>query len=152
VKRVVTGWDDAGEPTILFDEEPSTTFDFGVAGSSEIWRTQAVPAEFRQTDDPTTGDFVVEPPIGGSICRIATYRPGAAIDVHSTRTVDYIIVISGELTMIFQDREIVLRAADVVVQQATPHGWANRGDEPCVVAAVLLTAEGASDKGRLHWP
>ena len=152
MRRVVTGWNEASEPTILFEGEPPTTFDFGVAGSAEIWTTETVPADFRQTSDPTAGDFAVEPPIGGSIFRIASYRPGAAVDVHSTETVDYIIVISGELTMIFEDRELVLRAGDVVVQQATPHGWANRGDEPCVVAAILLTAKGASDEGRLHWP
>jgi quercetin dioxygenase-like cupin family protein len=152
VKRVVTGWTEAGEPTILFEGEPPATFDFGVAGSAEVWSTKAVPAESRQTTDPTAAGFTVEPPIGGTVCRVATYRPGAAIDVHSTETVDYIIVISGELTMIFGDREILLGAGDVVVQQATPHGWANRSDEPCVVAAILLTAEGASDDGRMQWP
>jgi quercetin dioxygenase-like cupin family protein len=152
VKRVVTGWTQAGEPTILFEGEPPMTFDFGFAGSAEIWSTKAVPAAYRETGDPTTGDFAVEPPAGGSICRVATYQPGASVDVHATQTVDYVIVISGELTMIFEDRELVLRAGDVVVQQATPHGWANRASAPCVVAAVLLTAEGASDEGRLHWP
>lgn len=152
MKRVVTGWTEAGEPTILFEGEPPGTFDFGFAASAEIWSTPSVPAPSRETADPTAGGFAVEPPIGGSICRVATYQPGASVDVHATQTVDYIIVISGELTMIVEDRELVLYAGDVVVQQATPHGWANRGDEPCVVAAVLLTADGASDEGRLNWP
>ena len=151
MRRVVTGWNEAGEPAILFDDEP-TTFDFGFAASAEIWTTETVPADFRQRNDPTTGDFAVEPPIGGSICRIVSYQPGATVDIHSTETVDYVIVISGEFTMIVDDREIVLSPGDVVVQQATPHGWANRGDEPCVVAAILLTAKGASDEGRLQWP
>jgi quercetin dioxygenase-like cupin family protein len=152
VKRIVTGWTADGEPAILFEGPPSTEFDFGVARSAEIWRTNSVPTAFRETHDPTAGDFQVEPPIGGTICRIATYRPGATVDVHSTETVDYIIVLAGALTMVFGDRDIVLEPGDVVVQQATPHGWANRGSDPCVVAAILMTADGATDEGRLHWP
>jgi quercetin dioxygenase-like cupin family protein len=152
MKRVVNGWDESGNATILFEGEPPIQFDFGEATSAEIWRTNSVPAEFQGRGDTTSGEFQVEPPLGGSICRIASYRPGARVDSHSTETVDYVVVLAGELTMIFGDREIVLRPQDVVVQQATPHGWANNGAEICVVAVVLLTAEGASEEGRLHWP
>jgi quercetin dioxygenase-like cupin family protein len=138
VKRVVTGWNADGEPTVLYEGEPPARFDFGPARSEEIWSTDATPASSRRSDDPTRGEFRLEPPAQGSICRIATYVPGASIDVHATDTVDYVIVISGELTLVLPDREIVLGPGDVVVQQATPHGWANRGDVECVVAAVLL--------------
>jgi quercetin dioxygenase-like cupin family protein len=50
-----------------------------------------------------------------------------------------VVVLSGELTLLLGDQEIVLRTGDTVVQQATPHGWANRTTEPCTVAAVLLS-------------
>lgn len=152
MRRVVTGWSESGEPVVLFDGEPPGQFDFGEASAVEVWSTAAVPAGFRHTADPTLGDFRVEPPLGGSVCRLATYRPGANVEVHATQTVDYIIVIVGELTMIFGDREIVLGPGDVVVQQATPHGWANRGTTECTIAGVLLTAEGASVGGRIDWP
>lgn len=151
-RRIVTGWNDAGDPAVLFDGEAPGRFDFGQASSIEIWSTAAVPADVRRIDDPTLGGFRVEPPLGGTVCRIASYRPGASVEVHSTQTLDYIIVISGELTMLFEDREYVLGPGDSVVQQATPHGWANRGDVDCVVVAVLITAEGASDEGRVDWP
>ena len=152
MKRVVNGWGASGEPTVLFEGEPPAHFDFGEAQSYEIWRTASVPADYRPTDDPTRDDFHVEPPLGGSICRIATYKPGARIDIHSTETVDYMIVISGELTLVLNDREITLAPGDVVVQLAAPHGWANKGSEECVAAAVLLTAEGASEEGKISWP
>jgi len=152
VKRVVNGWTPAGEPTVLFEGEPPARFDFGEARSFEIWSTESVPASFRTTDDPTVGDFQVEPSLGGSICRIATYAPGAEIEIHSTQTVDYMVVISGELTLVLADREITLAPGDVAVQLAAPHGWANRGDEECVAMAVLLTAEGASEEGKIKWP
>jgi quercetin dioxygenase-like cupin family protein len=152
VKRVVTGWTSDGTPAILFEGEPPAKFGFGDIGSSEIWSTTAVPAPCHESDDPTAGDFAVEPPIGGTIFRIATYQPGANVEVHATQTVDYVIVLEGELTMIFDDRSVTLHAGDVVVQQATPHGWENRASTPCVVAAVLMTAEGATPQTQLHWP
>jgi quercetin dioxygenase-like cupin family protein len=151
VKRVVTGWNGQGEAVVLFEGEPSG-FDFGQASSMEVWSTEAVPASYSGTADAAAGDFKVEPPLGGSVCRIAVYKPGASVEIHTTQTVDYIIVISGELTMVLEDREIVLYPGDVVVQQATPHGWANRADTECVVAAVLVTAEGASSDKGIDWP
>ena len=152
MKRVVNGWTASGEPTILFEGEPPAQFDFGETGSYEIWSTASVPAEYRVTSDPTRGDFQVEPSLGGSVCRIARYAPGARIDIHATQTVDYMIVISGEMTLVLRDREITLFPGDVVVQLAAPHGWANKGTEECVLAGILLTAEGASEEGKIKWP
>ena len=152
MKRVVNGWSPSGEPAVLFEGEPPAEFDFGDTSSYEIWSTASVPAEYRVTEDPTRGDFHVEPELGGSVCRIAVYKPGAKIDIHSTQTVDYMIVISGELTLVLNDREITLFPGDVVVQLAAPHGWANRGSDDCVVAGVILTAEGASEEGKIKWP
>lgn len=152
MNRIVNGWSASGEPAVLFEGEPPAKFDFGETRSYEIWSTASVPAEYRVTEDPTRGDFQVEPHLGGSVCRIAVYTPGAKVDIHATQTVDYMIVISGELTLVLHDREIALFPGDVAVQLAAPHGWANKGSEDCVVAAILLTAEGASAEGRIAWP
>ena len=152
MKRVVNGWTESGEPAILYEGEPPTHFDFGVATSDEIWSTVGVPAAFTGTGDPTVGEFRVEPAIGGSICRVATYRPGAEIDIHSTQTVDYVIVVSGELTMVLDDGEVTLGPGDVVVQLAARHGWANRGAVDCVAVAILMTAEGATEEEMIKWP
>jgi quercetin dioxygenase-like cupin family protein len=141
MKRVVTGWNEVGDAVVLFEGEPPTQPDFGQARSVEIWSTDHAPARSDRTDDPTLGDFVLEPPAGGSICRLASYAPGATIPLHETSTVDYVVVVAGELTLLIGDRAITLEPGDVVVQQATPHGWENRGDVECVVAAVLLSSE-----------
>ncbi|MCW2963269.1 MAG: cupin protein [Actinomycetia bacterium] len=151
MRRVVTGWSADGKPILLFDGEPAH-FDFGMVSSDEIWSTTAVPADSRRSDDPTSAGFVLEPPHGGTVCRIASYRPGASVELHATQTVDYVIVLAGELTMLYGDDEIVLRPGDIVVQQGTPHGWANRANTDCVVAAILLTAEGAAEREGLEWP
>jgi quercetin dioxygenase-like cupin family protein len=152
MKRVVNGWNENGEPTILYEGPPPKHYDFGVASSDEIWATDGVPAAWKETRDPTLGDFRVEPPLGGSIVRVATYKPGASIDIHSTKTVDYVIVVSGELTLVLEDRDITLTPGDVVVSLAGPHGWANRGSTDCVAVAVLLTAEGATAEELIKWP
>jgi quercetin dioxygenase-like cupin family protein len=61
--------------------------------------------------------------------------------MHRTETVDYVIVLSGEVTMLLDDSEVVLRAGDVMVQCGTNHAWSNRGTEPCQIAFVLVDGE-----------
>ena len=58
---------------------------------------------------------------------------------HATETVDFVVVLSGELTMTIGGREETLKAGDSVIQQATPHDWVNRGTEPCILAGVLIS-------------
>jgi quercetin dioxygenase-like cupin family protein len=61
--------------------------------------------------------------------------------MHKTATVDYIIVIKGEIWAIMDKGETSLKPGDVLVQRGTNHSWSVRGNEPCVIAAVLVTAE-----------
>jgi uncharacterized cupin superfamily protein len=60
--------------------------------------------------------------------------------MHRTRTVDYAIVMEGEIDMLLDDSEIHLRAGDVLIQQGTNHAWVNRGTKPCRIAFVLIDA------------
>ena len=139
MKRVVTHVDDAGNPVTAFCGQPSKKEDFGLTESIELWITDGAPFSSPGEGDPTLGEWRLEPPPGGTIFRIATHQPGEQVPVHSTETVDYVVVLSGQLVLLVGDEEIVLQAGDTVVQQATPHGWANRSTEPCTVAAVLLS-------------
>jgi len=61
--------------------------------------------------------------------------------MHTTRTVDYIVVLSGRVTLLLDKGEVELKPFDVVVQRGTNHGWVNRGDEPAVMAAILIDAK-----------
>ncbi|GAA0512104.1 cupin domain-containing protein [Pigmentiphaga sp. GD03639] len=61
--------------------------------------------------------------------------------MHRTETVDYAIVLSGEITMLLDDSEVTLRAGDVLVQCGTNHAWSNRGTEPARVAFILLDGQ-----------
>jgi quercetin dioxygenase-like cupin family protein len=139
MRRVVTGFDQEGNPAALFDGEAERIEDFGLTQAVELWMTGGAPLDTARDQDPVIGDWRLEPPEGGTIFRLATHQPGEEVALHATQTVDYVIVLSGELVLLLGETEIVLKAGDAVVQRATPHGWANRSSEPCTVAAVLLS-------------
>jgi mannose-6-phosphate isomerase-like protein (cupin superfamily) len=61
--------------------------------------------------------------------------------MHKTRTVDYIILLSGRVTLLLDDDEVDLEPFDVVVQRGTNHAWVNHGDEPAVLAGILIDAD-----------
>ena len=61
--------------------------------------------------------------------------------MHRTETIDYAIVLSGEITMLLDDSEVLLKAGDVLVQVGTNHAWSNRSHKPCVIAFVLVDGE-----------
>ena len=61
--------------------------------------------------------------------------------MHRTETIDYAIILSGEITMVLDDADVLLKAGDVVVQCGTNHAWSNRTNAPCVVAFVLIDGE-----------
>jgi quercetin dioxygenase-like cupin family protein len=85
----------------------------------------------------------------GSVFRIVEYQPGVAPRRHRTETIDYAVVISGEIDMQLDDSTVRLRAGDVLVQQATMHDWINRGTVPCVIAFVLVPAKPAERDGKV---
>ncbi len=102
----------------------------------ELWRADA-----RGTAMPTGPDWSLMPADGGHVFRIAEFPPAARGDIawmHRTATIDYGIVIDGELTLVTEHAEITIRAGDVFVQQGVDHGWINRGDRPCRMAVVLI--------------
>ena len=141
MRRLVIGWDESGkEAAVLFDGEPPVNLDFEYAAASEIWISHSTPPDLRGREDTAAREWDLLPPPRGSAFRIATYPPGAEVAEHSTETLDYIVVIEGQLTLLIAGREITLHPGDTVVQQGTPHGWANRGDTRCVIAAILLSA------------
>lgn len=68
------------------------------------------------------------------------FRPPRHPFMHRTRSLDYAIVLSGEIDMLLDDGELHLNAGDVIVQQGTNHAWVNRGKETCRIAFVLIDA------------
>ena len=148
-RRVVTGHDPAGKSVFLADGAPPVvrTAPDGAA-FHELWSTPAMPAPIGPTEpEPTERSLTVPPDPNGTKIRINEFPPGAVSPMHRTQTVDYGIVIEGEMVLVLDDSETVLRAGDVVVQRGTNHRWENRSGTTARVAFILI--DGAFTPGLL---
>jgi mannose-6-phosphate isomerase-like protein (cupin superfamily) len=85
----------------------------------------------------------------GTILRVVEYQPGVAPRMHRTETIDYAVVMSGEIDMQLDHGAVRLRAGDVLVQQATLHDWINRGTVPCRIAFVLVPTKPLERGGKV---
>ncbi len=153
-RRVVTGHDATGRSVVLSDGPPPVRHDLPASGVSfhEIWRTSASPAPIAATEDePTATALRVPPDPGGTKIRVNVFAPGALDDrglqtpIHRTESVDYGIVLEGEIHLVLDDSQVLLRAGDIVVQRGTDHAWANRSAAPCRVAFVLVDGQFTDD-------
>lgn len=152
MNRVVTGFDDAGRPVIVHRGEPPTVIHAGRYVTTELWVTDRTPP-MASAADTSTRAWALEPPPNGTCFRIVEIAPGddAAAEsdaehegfqeAHATDTLDYVTVISGQVTLLVGDEEITLSPGDSVVQQpGVPHDWQNRSAERAVMVGVLLSA------------
>ena len=140
IRRIVTAHDDEGNAIVGSDEIMSNIKPLRSGNvQSLIWVTDDTPAEVDGDEDPGTRDMDIEPPERGSVFRVLELKPGKDAYMHRTDTIDYAIVMSGECDMILDDgAEVHMSQGDVLVQRATWHGWANRSDEPCQIAFILI--------------
>jgi hypothetical protein len=166
-RRIVTGHDAAGRAIISSDAPPTRVFDtLGEEGLVfyEVWNTQQTPALITaEGGEPAEDRLTLAPPTGGTRIRVLDIPPDkgdadfdAVFDniggkdahvgkaskrhasFHRTRSVDYGIVLSGEITLLVDEGEAVARAGDIVIQRGTNHGWVNRTDGPCRIAFILI--------------
>ena len=142
VRRVVTANDENGKAVVLVDDRASN-FRNNRSGvqSVLVWMTDSTPADVAGHKDLGARRVDRPPPYRGTIFRIMELQPGNAQDMHVTPTIDYALVMSGEIDMELDDGvEVHLEQGDVVVQRATVHNWVNRGTEPCTIAFILIDA------------
>ena len=144
VRRVVTGHDAEGRAVVTIDDHPTNRISNRPGHEAMVvWTTSATPADLSGDEDGAGWEVTTPPIADGSIFRLIEYAPGVDSRMHRTATIDYAVVLSGEIDMrLDEDQEVHLRAGDVLVQRATIHDWINRGDVPCVIAFVLLDAKG----------
>jgi mannose-6-phosphate isomerase-like protein (cupin superfamily) len=167
--RVVTGIDDSNKAIVLFDSQ--LTLKPGKSGNpaANLWITDSLPPGFSFKDDTANRPIGLSPPDNGTVIRVVEFPPldpaaEAKMDpdfmmkvvgertaarglpvkhplMHRTRTLDYAIIMSGEIDMMLDDATVHVKAGDVVVQQATNHAWINRGKEPCRIIFVLMDSK-----------
>jgi|TARA_B100001750_G_C15519654_1_gene610400 quercetin dioxygenase-like cupin family protein len=141
IRRVVTANDNEGKSEVWIDDlaQNVKVSRSGVTGTV-VWTTDTVPPDLSGAED--LGDKEVErPPVRrGTIFRIIEFQPGNTTDMHVTQTIDYAIVLKGEIDMRLEKGAVHLVAGDVIVQRGTLHDWVNTGDEVCVIAFILIDA------------
>ena len=145
IRRVVTGHNNEGKGMVQWDSEIEAIS--GRPGFSHVplWATKQLPAKLTDAD-PSTWEIGTTIS-GGSVFRIARYEPGVAKRNHQTDSIDYAVVLSGEIDMELDEEEVHLKAGDVMIQRGTMHNWVNRGKEPCIIAFILIATEGGQSTG-----
>ncbi len=149
-RRVVTGHDAEGKSIILSDGPPPQHHAMQGRGAGadfiEIWNiSEAVPTISSQPEsEPNEKPFTIMPPSGHLLRIIDIYPPaqgGHRTPMHRTKTIDYVVVIEGEIVLILDDSEVVLRKGEAVVQRGTNHAWENRSDSLTRMAFFHIDAE-----------
>jgi len=165
-RRIVTGHDADGKAVALFDgAQPAKQR--GQNGITMLWVTTEFPLNTAVSSDMAEAPVGVPPPANGTIFRIVDFAPTPPnappvdhhqillsmgidpatqgytrhVNTHRTRTIDYAIVMDGEIDMLLDDSEVHVKAGDVLVQQGTNHAWVNNGTKPCRIAFILIDAK-----------
>jgi hypothetical protein len=143
IRRIVTGHDGDGKAVVSTDdviESTSGKIDPNFS-ATDIWLTKSTPPELDGAD-PLGAPLPTMPAPGETMLKVLELPPGAKPVMHKTATLDYVIVLAGEVVMALDDgAEVQMRAGDVMIQRATMHGWGNPGPEPCRIAFVLVGAD-----------
>ena len=148
VRRVVTGHDENGKAVVVIDDlQANMTAKRKNQTAQVIWTTDHLPVEFKE-DGVDMGNRDIGTTIeGGSVFRVCEFAPGVAPRNHRTDSIDYAVVVSGEIDMEMDDTVVHLKAGDVLVQRGTVHNWVNNGTEPCVIAFSLISSTGNTAYG-----
>jgi mannose-6-phosphate isomerase-like protein (cupin superfamily) len=167
VRRVVTGLDANNHAVVLFDSLVPVKRDSPVIASTNFWITDSTPPSLSR-EDTANRPIGVSPPDNGTKFRLVEFAPlDAATEaklppemimkgvnhppvkgipvkhpmMHRTRSLDYAVILSGEIDMMLDDASVHLKQGDVIVQQATNHGWVNHGTQPCRILFVLMDSK-----------
>ena len=171
MRRIVTGHNSSGKSIISIDGPPARLIGEDVGGLFEIWNTDGNLIDTTDLVDRADIDIILSPPESGSKFRYFQINPtpeGVSMDImqeiaadafkkigaahhridtskhpamHKTNTIDYIILLKGDVTLILDEEEARLEPHDVVVQRGTNHAWVNNGDEPALLIAVLIDSD-----------
>ena len=170
IRRVVTTVGTDGKAVVLFDgANPHKVVRPNRSVTSRlVWVTDQTPADISGTADRAATNIGIAPPHNGSVFRIidipptppeigklendylhkqiGDHAPRKGLPprhplMHRTLTVDYAIIMQGEIDMLLDDSEVHLKAGDVLIQQGTNHAWVNRGTEPCRIAFILIESK-----------
>jgi mannose-6-phosphate isomerase-like protein (cupin superfamily) len=172
-KRIVTTQNSSGRSTVLFEDhgaEPKILHKAGGLVLTELWETQTCPVVNSGHEDCARKEQKIEPNQSGSLFRLIEYPPDAirlaSIDtiahfdsmgvdtrhdvakshpgMHKTNTIDYAVIVRGEIYAVLDEKEVLMKQGDCIVQRGTHHAWSNKSNESCLIAFVLISAHAIS--------
>jgi len=172
IRRVVTGHDANGRAVVIEDANASDVLQSkarpGVA-LTNLWTSEVMPLRYDDKGGVQSNDFIMFPSQMGTVFRISSFEPenqdtAKTLDgrqyftetgagevatgserhafMHRTETLDYAIVLEGEIMLLLDDEDVKLKTGDVIVQRGTNHAWCNRGTTTCRIAFILIGAKG----------
>ena len=149
VRRVVTGHDAKGRAVVKIDEVSKNIVSSRPGQTAcVVWTTESFPVN--NTGNADEGLRKVGTTLkNGTVFRVVEFAPGVAPRNHRTDSIDYAVVVSGEIDMELEDSVVHLNAGDVLVQRGTIHNWVNRGTRPCVMAFILIDAKPVEVDGKV---
>ena len=148
IRRVVTGHDKDGKAIVLIDDITPATSTRPGTQASVVWTTQGFPVD-NDTSEDTSGNATGTTLKGGTVFRIVEFGPGNTPRNHRTDSIDYAVVMSGEIDMEMDGTVVHVKAGDVLVQRGTVHNWLNTGTEPCIIAFSLIDAKPVEVNGKV---
>lgn len=171
MRRIITGHNAEGKSVITIDGPPARSLSENEGGLYELWNTDGNEINTLDDIDRADSEVLLSPPVGGTKFRYFQINPtpegvpadlieaataaafekmGAAhhrVDttrhpaMHKTKTIDYIILLRGDVTLLLDEEEVDLKPFDVVVQRGTNHAWVNNGSETALFIAVLIDSD-----------
>jgi len=169
IRRIVTGHNAVGKSIIAQDGMATSILELPAAPGlrvTDLWETTTSPADLSSDADPVARPVHLEPASTGTICRIVEFPPDAVMNrggdsrkvfdslgashtmdtssttpgMHKTASVDYAIVLSGEVWAVMDEGETLMKAGDVLIQRGTNHAWSNRSNTSAMIAFILVGA------------
>lgn len=155
-RRIVTAHDENGKA--IFAEDQICPNRFAIGGcenfvTNEIWRQNNTPADNDgEYVDATACEFNINPAPEGNVFRIMQFPPDGELGMkedgvtpeppmmHRTASLDYAMVLEGEVYAVIDDDEKLMKKGDILIQRGTIHAWSNRSDKPCIILFVLSSA------------
>ncbi len=165
-RRVVTGHNGEGKSCVLLDgtatnirippTEPKVCM-------TDFWYSDETPATNAGSGDAADRPLILQPPVRGTLLRIVELPPDTernfsnlkAIDAHGdalqkglrhpgfhrTKTLDYVMVLEGEVVCLLEEGEVPLKQGDILIQRGTNHAWSNRSSKRCLLMATMIDAQ-----------
>lgn len=143
IRRIVTGHDKDGKAVVWIDGFATNhKYPNPRMISTLLWCTDEAPGDFMKDEDFGSRVLGTAPPPNGTRCMFSVLQPGHAAKewphMHRTDTIDYKVIISGEVTMYLDNSKVVCKPGDIIIQRGTNHAWVNEGSAPCRSMTVLV--------------